>query len=249
MIRSHEPPPFEIVRPDGESRVLIVCDHASNRIPEALGDLGLAPGAIDTHIGWDIGAANVARRLSELLDATLVLSSYSRLVIDMNRPPSVPSAIPEVSGGVPVPRNVGISDEERRTRIATFFVPYHTEIAARLEERLRHPRWANPVLLAIHSFTPELLGQKRPWPIGLLYGKDTRLAHAFRDFFRRDPALLVGDNEPYRVSAETDYTIPVHGEALGIWHTAFEIRQDGVADAAGQRAWAERIAAGFREIG
>jgi len=242
MLLPHERPPFEIVRPNGSSRVLLVCDHASKRIPQALGDLGLPAGVIDTHVGWDIGAASVARHLSELLDATLVLSSFSRLVIDCNRPETAPSSIPEVSCGVPIPGNVGLSAEERAIRIQRILRPYHAAIADVLDAR------PDPVLISVHSFTPVMLGQSRPWPIGLLYGADTRLAHAFRDWLRRDPALLVGDNEPYRVSAETDWTIPAHGEARGILNTAFEIRQDGVGDAAGQRAWAERIAQGWETI-
>lgn len=249
MLLPHEPSPVEVVHPGGASRVLLVCDHASNRIPEALGTLGLAPGEIDTHIGWDIGAAAVARHLSRLLDATLVLSGYSRLVIDCNRPPAVAGSVPEVSGGIPIPANVGLPPEEREARRQTFFQPYHSTIESILEERARHPRRQSPVLLSIHSFTPELFGQKRPWPISLLYGKDTRLAHAFLAFLRRDPTLLVGDNEPYRVTADTDFTIPTHGEARDILHTAFEIRQNGVADPAGQRAWAERIAAGWIALG
>lgn len=249
MLLPHEPPPVEVVNPDGLSRVLLVCDHASNRLPAAAGTLGLAPGDIDTHIGWDIGAAAVARHLSRLLDATLVLSGYSRLLIDCNRPTQVAGSIPEASAGIPVPGNVGLRPEEREARTQTFFRPYHSTIESILEERARHPRWPIPVLLSIHSFTPELHGKKRPWNVGLLYGKDTRLAHAFLEWLRRDPSLVVGDNEPYRVSADTDYTIPTHGEARGILHTAFEIRQNGITDEAGQRAWAERLAAGWDALG
>lgn len=249
MLLPHEPPAVEVVNPDGHSRALLVCDHASNRLPASLGTLGLAPGEVDTHIGWDIGAAAVARHLSRLLDATLVLSGYSRLVVDCNRPTQVAGSIPEVTCGVPVPGNAGLSPGERQARIQTFFRPYHTTIESILEERLRHPGRATPVLLSIHSFTPELYGNKRPWQIGLLYGKDSRLAHAFRDWLRRDPSLTVGDNEPYRVSADTDHTIPTHGEARAILHTAFEIRQDGVTGEAGQRAWAERLAAGWDALG
>ncbi len=243
MLQPHEPPAFEVVRPHARSRVLLVCDHASNRIPEALGSLGLSAETLGTHIGWDIGAAAVARHLSELLDATLVLSGYSRLVIDCNRPPEVASSIPTVSGGVVIPGNEGIDETEREARRRTFFESYHAAIAAILDARAARGGAASVMLLAIHSFTPELLGEKRPWPISLLYGSDARLAHACRDGLRRDPGLLVGDNEPYHVSAGSDHTIPVHGEARGLLHTAFEIRQDGVADAAGARAWAERIAA------
>ena len=249
MLLPHEPPPLEIVRPHASSRLLLVCDHASNRIPAALGSLGLSDATLETHIAWDIGAAAVARHLSQLLDATLILSGYSRLVVDCNRPPSAPDSAPPRSGGVAIPGNEGLTPEAREARQRTFFHPYHAAITAALDARTAERAGAGPLtLLSIHSFTPELLGQKRPWPIALLYGKDTRLAHAFRDRLRRDPALLVGDNEPYRVSAETDYTIPTHGEARGILHTAFEIRQDGVAGAAGARAWAEKIAAIYGDI-
>jgi predicted N-formylglutamate amidohydrolase len=225
---------------------VIVCDHASNRLPESLGSLGLPAGEIETHIGWDIGAAAVARHLSAMLDAPLVLSGYSRLVIDCNRPPRVASSIPATSGGVAIPGNEGLDAAARDARIRTFFEPYHAAISALLDARANLP--GGPVLFSIHSFTPELLGQKRPWNIGLLYGEDTRLAHPFRDSLRRDPGLCVGDNEPYRVSAETDYSVPVHGVARGILHTAFEIRQDGVAHDGGASAWAERIAGLYREI-
>lgn len=248
MLSPAEVPPFEVVNPRAVSRLLLVCDHASNRLPAALGDLGLPTGAIDTHIGWDIGAADVARNLSALLDAPLVLSGYSRLVIDCNRPLHVAGSIPEVSGGVAIPGNVGLDREARAARAQTFFEPYHATVAELLDGCARAPGDGPPILLSIHSFTPELLGQKRPWPIAMLYGKDARLAHAFRDHFRGPSEYLVGDNEPYRVSVETDWTIPTHGEARGILHTAFEIRQDGVGDAAGARLWAERIAGAWRSL-
>ncbi|APR79039.1 Hypothetical protein A7982_04386 [Minicystis rosea] len=219
-----------------------------NRIPEALGSLGLSRSEIDTHIGWDIGAARVARHLSTLLDAPLVLSGYSRLVIDCNRPVHSPGSIPEVTGGVTVPGNAGLDAAARDARQRTFFHPYHATIAEMLDARKHSKGAGETVLFSMHGFTPELYGQKSPWPIAMLYGKDPRLAHAFRDFFRRDPALLVGDNEPYRVSDETDWTIPMHGEARGLLNTAFEIRQDGVSDAAGARAWAERIADAWRVL-
>lgn len=248
MLRPHEPPPFEIVHPQGRSRVVLVCDHASKRIPEALEGLGLGPGEVDLHIGWDIGAAKVARRLSELLDAPLVLTGYSRLVIDCNRPLHVPGLVPEASGGIEVPGNKGLPDEARAARIATFHRPYHDAITALLDRRARELAPAGPVLLSIHSFTPELFGQKRPWNIGTLYGADARLAHRFLAALRRDPALTVGDNQPYHVADGTDYTIPVHGLGRGILHTALEIRQNGVDTDGGALAWAERIAGIYREI-
>jgi len=225
---------------------VLICDHASHRIPEALGSLGVSEADRLTHIGWDIGAADVARRLSELLDATLVLPGYSRLVIDNNRPPHVPSAMPTVSGGVRVPGNEQLDDAARAARVDTFHRPYHSAIANLLDERAREGRAT--VLLSIHSFTPQPLhGTPRPWPVSMLYGRDARLAHPFRDALRAED-LHVGDNEPYRVSDETDYAIPVHGEARGILHTAFELRQDGVATTSGAHAWAERIARVFIQL-
>lgn len=246
MLSAHEPGPFEIVHAAGRSRVLICCDHASRRIPSALGSLGVSEADRATHIGWDIGAAEVARRLSSLLDATLVLSGYSRLVVDCNRPPQVPSAIPTLSGGVRIPGNEGLDDAARALRVETFHRPYHAAISAALEARLAAGH--APVLLSIHSFTPALHGEQRPWPIALLYGRDGRLAHRFRDALRRDATLLVGDNEPYRVSDDSDFTVPVHGERRGILHTAFEIRQDGVERDDDAHRWAERIAALFHEL-
>lgn len=248
MLRPHEPPAFEIVRPDARSRVVLICDHASNRIPEALGTLGLSETVLGSHVGWDIGAAVVARHLSELLDATLVLACYSRLVIDENRPVHVESAIPENTCGVAIPGNMALDHVARCARIDGFHRPYHDAIARVLDARTQALGGPLPVLLSIHSFTPVLLGEVRRWPIGLLYGRDTRIAHAFRERLRRDETLNVGDNEPYRVSEETDYAIPVHGLARGIPNTAFELRQDGVAQDTGARAWAERLAAIYREI-
>lgn len=246
LLAHDEPPPFEIVRPRARSRVVLTCDHASNRIPASLGRLGVPSEQLATHIGWDIGAAQVARRMSERLDATLVLAGWSRLVVDCNRPPHVESAMPRVSGGVPIPGNEPLDDAARAARVEAIHAPYHAAIARQLDARAE--AGLRPVLLSIHSFTPELLGQKRPWPIALLYGRDARLAHAFRDALGRDPTLHVGDNEPYRVSDESDFTIPVHGERRGILHTAFEIRQDGIEREEGAHAWGERLAALWREL-
>ncbi|MBK7395239.1 MAG: N-formylglutamate amidohydrolase [Myxococcales bacterium] len=248
MLRPHEPPAFEIHHPAARGRVLLICDHASCRLPEAVGTLGVSEADLATHIGWDIGAADVARRLSDHLDATLVMPSYSRLVVDCNRPPHAPSAMPVVSGGVPIPGNEGLDDAARAQRIAAIHRPYHDAIAALLDARASEGR--PTVLLSIHSFTPAPLhGTPRPWPISLLYGRDARLAYRFRDALRAsDPSLLVGDNEPYWVSDESDYAIPVHGVRRGILHTAFELRQDGVDTRAGAHAWADRIAEVWEQI-
>lgn len=246
VLRAHEPPPVEVLRPSATSPLVLVCDHASKRIPESLGTLGLPPAEPWTHIGWDIGAQVVARRLSDLLDAPLVLSRYSRLVIDCNRPPEVASSVPQVTGGVRVRGNESVSHAEREDRIQTFFRPYHAAVSDLLEARSGLGKEA--VLISVHSFTPVLCGVARPWNIGLLYGEDSRLAHPIRDALRADLSLRVGDNEPYRVSGDTDYTIPVHGLLRGIRHTAIEIRQDGIATDEGAFSWASRLAAIVRDL-
>jgi predicted N-formylglutamate amidohydrolase len=238
-----EPPPCEIVNPHGTSGLFLLCDHASYLLPRALGTLGLSPEQIREHIGWDIGAAQVARHLSRRLDARLVLSGYSRLAIDCNRPLHVPSSIPTVTAGIPVPGNVGLSDDQRIDRQEALFWPYHHAIMSLLADRT--PR----ALISVHSFTPSFPGQERPWPVSVVYGKDRHLAGLFYDQLRvDDPSLLVGDNEPYQVTPETDYGIPTYGEQKGIPALLLEIRQDGIASQEGALAWADRIARAYLAI-
>ena len=235
-----EPPAFSIERPDGVSAFVLACDHASRRLPRALGDLGLTEVQRAAHIAWDIGAAAVAQRLSAALDATLVLQHYSRLVIDCNRPPTAPDSIPRHSGGIPIPGKVDISVDHATLRRREFFDPYHAALGWVLAERGVAGR--PPVLIALHSFTPDYPGQQRPWHTGLLYHRDTRLAQQLLPLLRADTALTVGDNQPYAMSDATDYTLVIHGEARGIPHVGIEIRQDLIEDPAGQAAWADRLA-------
>lgn len=244
MLAPDEPAPFEIVNPEGRSALFLICDHASHRLPRTLRTLGLQPEQIQEHIGWDIGAAHVARHLSSLLDAPLVLSGYSRLAIDCNRPIHAASSIPMLTGGVRIPGNEGLSEEQRKQRQDTLFWPYHRAIEGLLQRRNK-PR----ALLSVHSFTPHFPGQIRPWPIAVVYGQDARLAHLFREeLLRDDPSLLVGDNEPYRVTQESDYGIPNYGEKRSIPALLLEVRQDGIATVEDAQRWAERIAKVYRAV-
>ncbi len=224
---------------------MLTCDHASPRLPRRLGDLGVSERDRLTHVGWDIGAALVARRLSALVDAPLVLSGYSRLAIDCNRPPGAPTSTPETTGGVDVPGNRGLDPRDAAARAEALFWPYHRAIEALLDRREREGRAT--LLVAVHSFTPALLGQPRPWRAGLLYNRDRRLADLFRESLAREPDLPVGDNEPYRVTDGGDYGVPVHGERRGIAHVLFEIRQDEIDAPPGVEAWAARLAAIVRD--
>jgi predicted N-formylglutamate amidohydrolase len=223
-----------------DSPFLLVCDHAGNRVPRRLGTLGVPDGERQRHIAWDIGAAGVVRRMAGPLGAFAILQTYSRLVIDCNRPPAVESAIPTVSEDTAIPGNLDLSTRDRARRLAEIFQPYHDRIAAELDRRqaARIPT----VLVAMHSFTPVYRAVARPWHVGLLYNRDDRLARPMMDLLNREGGLVVGDNQPYAVSDESDYTIPVHAERRGLPYGEIEIRQDLIADETGQAVWAERIA-------
>src|SRR5437016_6806088 len=225
---------------DGRSPFLLTGDHYGRLIPKPLGDLGLPESELVRHIAWDIGIAGVAERLSKLLDSHLIVQRYSRLVIDCNRPPHVASSIPPISEAITIPGNELLSGEAATLRRREIFDPYHRRIGAVIDRRLHEAR--PTVLVALHSFTPVYAGIARPWHIGTLYHRDTRLPPLLLKLLRAEGDLVVGDNEPYAVSDETDYTIPAHGEARGLINTGIEIRQDLIADQAGERQWAERLA-------
>lgn len=234
-----DPPPVLVHHGQGASRIVLVADHAGQRIPATLGTLGLPQRELDRHIGWDIGIEAVTRRLADLLDAVAILQRYSRLVIDCNRPPGAAGSIAPVSDGTPVPGNAGLSEGDVSARTREIFAPYHQRIAQELDSR---DPMRPPILIAMHSFTPVFGGQARPWHAGVLYQRDARLARPLLAALRREPGLVVGDNEPYAVSDATDYAIPVHGEQRGLVHVELEIRQDLIAEAPGQAQWAARLA-------
>ena len=239
-------PPVHEMNAQGRSPFLLTCDHYGRELPRALGDLGVAESELTRHIAWDIGIAGVAERLARMLDAHLIAQRYSRLVIDCNRPPDVAGSIPVISEATAIPRNDGISTDERDARRREIFDPYHGRINAVIDARLHAKR--PTVLVALHSFTPVYAGVARPWHIGTLYHRDTVLPHLLLKHLRDESDLIVGDNEPYAVSDLTDYTIPVHGEARGLINTGIEIRQDLIADQSGQQQWAERLARILGEI-
>jgi predicted N-formylglutamate amidohydrolase len=235
-----DPAAFRVERPAGASPFLITCDHASRRLPRRLGKLGLSEEDLGRHIALDIGIGGVARQLSEQLDAFLILQSYSRLVIDANRPPGAADSIVGWSDDTPIPGNQGLSAAEVEKRARETFYPYHDRIRRELDERAKAGR--TTVLVALHSFTSSLGGRPRRWHVGVLYHRDARLGHLLLELLRHEPGLVVGDNEPYAATDETDYTLVVHGERRGLPHVELELRQDLIADEGGQAAWAARLA-------
>jgi predicted N-formylglutamate amidohydrolase len=240
LLGPSDPPVFQVVRPAGASPMLLTADHAGRAIPARLGRLNLSERVLDTHVAWDLGVDGLGHALAARLDAFLILHNYSRLVIDPNRPPGAPDSIVSISEHTVITANASLSGAERRQRQRELFDPYHHRIGAELEARSQR---AQPtVLVSLHSFTPVYAGIERPWHVGVLHGRDDRLARRVHRALAQERGLNVGVNEPYAVSDATDHTVVEHAERRRLAHVELEIRQDLLATAAGQGEWAERLA-------
>jgi predicted N-formylglutamate amidohydrolase len=237
---SHWPAAVEILNAAGTSPVVLLCPHASNYIPEEYHHLGLTRSELQRHIAWDLGAAGVVRRLSELMNAPAYLGAYSRLLIDLNRPVESKSSIIIQSEGTQIPANAALSAEERARRIERIFIPYHRAIEAHLAQRtaVHTPS----VIVAIHSFTPSYLGVTRTWQVGVLFKESAKLAYATIERLQSsDRTLQVGANVPYAITPETDYDLQAYGARRGEPAIAIEIRQDLLAQPQSQNAWARLL--------
>jgi predicted N-formylglutamate amidohydrolase len=234
------PAPVRILNGAGASPYVLLCEHASRYIPEEYRGLGLAGEDLTRHIAWDIGAADVAEALSASLDAPLVLAGYSRLLIDLNRPVGSTTSIPEISENTVIPGNVALTPEERARRVALYFEPYQLAVRQLLDARREADRAT--IIVGIHSFTPVYKGKVRPWHAGILYRKAGRFGHGLAQALGGE-AKCIAENEPYQIEDDSDYTVPVHGEARGLDAVLVEIRQDLIADRDGAASWADRLAA------
>lgn len=239
-LSSDEASPFEVVNAGAVAPVLIVCDHASARIPAPYGDLRLRPFDLAQHVASDIGAARLARGMAQRLRAPCVLSNFSRLLIDPNRPPGHAQSIPAHSDGVEIPGNQDVTAAQAALRAKTFFWPYHQAVSQAIERLLEHD--VSPTLISLHTFTPLLGCRSRPWHAGVLWNRDRTLAHALLGALRREPALLVGDNEPYDGRSPLGFSMRHHGDARALANITLEIRQDLVCTSQGAAQWAERLA-------
>jgi len=239
LLSADEPVAVVTLRTEGLSPFLLVADHAGRRIPKKLGDLGVSESELRRHIAWDVGIESVVRFMAEELDAPAILQPYSRLVIDCNRPFHAPTSIATMSEDTPVPGNVKLTLSQIKARQREIFAPYHNAITTELNRREREELPA--FLVAMHSFTPVYKGVQRPWHSGVLYNRDSRFAAFILRLLREEDAMTIGDNEPYMVSDDTDYTIPVHGEQRGLPHVAIEIRHDLIETESDQRDWAQRM--------
>lgn len=244
LIGPGDPPVLEILNREGQAPLQLVSDHASAAVPAALGNLGLDRQHFERHIAYDIGAARVTRLLAGELDAPAVLAGYSRLVIDLNRPPGHPESIPEASDGTRIPANQGLSEAAQEERLVRLFEPYHDTIHESLAHLWR--RGKSPLLLSIHSFSPDFGQDHRPWDIGVLWNRDPRIA---RPMIEKLGALglNVGDNLPYS-GIDLAYTIDLHGGGAGLANCVVEINQDQVTDTEGVERWAGILAEVMAEI-
>ncbi len=224
----------------GRAPVLVVCDHATRRMPGEVGQLGLDDWVLDTHVAWDIGAADVACRLAALLDAPAVLSGFSRLVVDPNRGLDRAEAFPAISAGIAIPGNQSLDAAERRRRADNFWLPYHEAIARRLDAFRQHG--VTPAFISVHSCTPVYDRIVRPWHIGVMWDRDTRIAPPLINALNAWGGIHVGDNEPYSGRHPFDYTIDHHAEAAGLPCVGLEIRQNLIDESDGADCWARLIA-------
>lgn len=245
VLGAKDPPPVEIVRAGAASPFFLTCEHAGKVFPKRLGTLGVGPRDLERHITYDIGAAGVARGLSRRLDAHLVLQTYSRLVVDCNRSPTAGDFITTISEDTEIPGNREVSEQQAKARADEIFHPYHDAIAAALDERESSGRMT--VLVAVHSCTPVFHGVSRPWHVGVLYEHDPRFALILLGLLEDEGHLCIGDNEPYYMTSDKDYAVPVHGQNRGIPHVELEIRQDLLGTPEGQEEWAEFLAGILRE--
>lgn len=241
-MKQSESPAFERIAGGRNPNFLLLCDHAGNEIPPEWGALGLDPARLAEHIAWDIGAANVTRRLAGLLGAPALLSRYSRLFIDCNRALEKANSTPEESDGVAVPGNVGLGEAEKARRAGIAFHPYHREMQRTLDAL------ADPVVIAMHSCTPVFGGVARPWHVGVLWSEDKDSAARVIAALAEDKSLTVGDNQPYSALEMPGYTVEGVIAPRKLRHVIIEIRQDLIADDAGAEAWAARLAQLFTHV-
>ncbi len=240
MTRSAVFTPFDIVEGARRLGLLLLADHARRDLPDEYGDLGLPAAEFDRHIAYDIGVEMVTRKLAELTGAPAVMAGFSRLLIDPNRGEDDPTLIRQLYDGTVIPGNYPMAAEERERRLENYYRPYHDALGAMIAS-VAHESGAAPLLFSVHSFTPIMQAQIRPWHVGVLWDRDDRVARPLIDMLEEDPLLVVGDNEPYDGALRGD-TMFKHAIVNGFAHVLIEIRQDLIADEAGAEAWAARLA-------
>src|SRR5262249_31626963 len=238
FIGADEHDSYRILPGRADAGLIVLCDHAGNALPAGYGTLGLSQAQLARHIAYDIGAAPIVRELSQRLGVPALMTHYSRLLIDPNRGDDDPTLIMRLSDGAVIPGNRALDAAEREKRMRLYYIPYHRAIDAVIDRCLA--TGTAPALLSVHSFTESWKTTARPWHVGVLWDRDDRLAKPLLDRFYAEGDLIVGDNEPYSGRLQGD-CLWQHAGARGLVHALIEVRQDLIRDAAGQRAWAERL--------
>jgi predicted N-formylglutamate amidohydrolase len=240
---AHDPsldaPPVAWHRPEGRAGLLLLCEHASNHVPPAFGGLGLPDAEWQRHIAWDIGALALAQALADRLDAPLAYATYSRLLLDLNRPVEAPDSIVERSEATDIPGNHGLAAAHRQWRQRRIYQPFHAAVDAKVAERRQAD--VPTAVLSIHSFTPSYHGQARPWHAGVIARGHRRFGDALLAGLRAEAGLCIGDNEPYAPVAGVFHSIERHAERHGLHGAMIEVRQDLIGGEAGQAEWAARL--------
>lgn len=245
LLSSGDPPPFRVHNPDGKAPVIVTCEHAGKVFPQRLGTLGIASEDIETHWVYDIGSEDVARHLSDLLDAPAIIGSYSRAIVDLNRAPDQPGLFVTEGEGTPIPGNAGLSETGRQARMAALYEPYHAELARMIAARTEGDRV--PALVSVHSFTPKFYNQKRPWEVGILWVQDQRIAAPLIEFYRAR-GVPTGDNEPYDARMFRGSSVNRHGDRDGLPNVLIEFRNDTIRTAEDARRAAELCAQPLKKI-
>lgn len=238
--------PFEIIEGARHRGLVLLADHARNLLPEAYGSLGLTPSDFHRHIAYDIGVEGVTRRIARALGVPAVLCGFSRLLIDPNRGEDDPTLIRQLYDHTVIPGNYPLDTAERQRRMERWYKPYHQCVGAMIRS-VEEKSGMAPLVVSIHSFTPQMQGIVRPWHVALLWDTDDRAVKPLFEILSRDPTLCVGDNEPYDGALAGD-TMSVHATSEGLAHALIEIRQDLIASEQGQTEWAARLAPALDEI-
>lgn len=230
--------PFHHVDRSHASDLIILCDHATNTIPSFIpnSELGLPAEDMARHIAYDVGAAGVSLALGRHLNASVLMSNFSRLVIDPNRGEDDPTLVMRLYDGSIIPANRHVTAEEKEQRLNICYRPYHHKVALELAAM------AHPIIISIHSFAPQLRGRdKRPWELGVLYSEDSRMARPLMNSILRDKTICLGDNQPYSGSLPGD-CLDRHANQMGLYHVLIEVRNDLIETQEGQEIWAEKLA-------
>lgn len=230
----------ELVNASGVGDLVLVCEHATNHIPDAYAGLGLDEEALDSHIAWDPGAMAVARLLSASFDAPLIAPVVSRLIYDCNRPTKAASAVPVKSELYDIPGNIDLSDDDRYARAGQYYLPYRNALIGTIEAAMAAGR--RPALVTIHSFTPIYKGEQRDLELGILHDSDARLADQILQIVGVEEDVTARRNDPYGPDDGVTYTLAEHAVPRRLLNVMIEIRNDLIADEEGQQAMAVRLA-------